>query len=279
MNFYEKENISLYLDDLKLLENVSTNKQTIEIYRHPLLGLVLVINGEIQHIEKYQCLYHEILVHLPMSFCAMPNNALVLGGGSLFAAYEILKYPSIREVTLCDHDYTVLQLMAKYYPHAQTVISDPRFHFIESDGILHLRNDTNQYDFIVNDCFNLLKESIQNKFSLYKKLTNMLTEDGVCSDIIYRHVFDGSITHDSIQEIKKESKVALSLVAVPEYPGILHVETIWGKNPNISQSRKRTINKFQQECINTNNLSVFNFFSPENIPFYLYLPPYLKKFL
>lgn len=279
MNFYEKENISLYLDDLTLLENVSSSKQTIEIYHHPLLGLVLVINGEIQHIEKYQCLYHEILVHLPMSFCAMPKNALVLGGGSLFAAYEILKYPSIQEVTLCDHDYTVLQLMAKYYSHAQTVINDSRFHFIESDGILHLQNDTNQYDFIVNDCFNLLKESTQNEFSLYKKLTNMLTENGVCSDIIYRHVFDDSITHDSIQEIKKYSKIALSLVAVPEYPGILHVETIWGKNPHISQACKKTINIFQQECINKNNLSVFNFFSPENIPFYLYLPFYLKKLL
>lgn len=52
MNFYEKENISLYLDDLALLEHVSSSKQLIEIYHHPLLGLVLVINGEIQHIEN-----------------------------------------------------------------------------------------------------------------------------------------------------------------------------------------------------------------------------------
>lgn len=98
----------------------------------------------------------------------MPKTALILGGGSLFAAYEILKYPSIQEVTLCDHDYTVLQLMAKFYSHAQTVMNDSRFHFIESDGILHLQNDTAQYDFIVNDCFNLLKESFQHKFSLYE---------------------------------------------------------------------------------------------------------------
>lgn len=48
MNFYEKENISLYLDNLKLLESMVTLKQKIEIYRHDTLGLVLVINGEIQ---------------------------------------------------------------------------------------------------------------------------------------------------------------------------------------------------------------------------------------
>lgn len=278
MNFYEKESISLYLDELTLVEDVLTTKQKVEIYRHPLLGLVLIINGEIQHIEKYQCLYHEILVHLPMSFCYAPHRALIIGGGSLFAAYEILKYPSVQEVVLCDHDYTVLQLMKKYYPHAQNVMGDSRFHFIESDGIAYLQNDTTQYDLIVNDCFNLLKESNKNHISLYKKLSNMLTQNGVCSDIIYRHIFDGTITRDSIQEIKKVGNIALSLVSVPEYPGILHVETIWGKNPHITQSCNETHNLFQQECI-ANNCLPFYFFSPSNIPYYLYLPPYLKKLL
>ena len=91
MNYYKKENISLYLDNLILLEDIRTVKQKIEIYSHPLLGLILIINGEIQHIEKYQCLYHELLVHLPISFCDIPRNALIIGGGSLFAAYEVLK--------------------------------------------------------------------------------------------------------------------------------------------------------------------------------------------
>ena len=126
MNFYEKENISLYLDNLKLLESMVTLKQKIEIYRHDTLGLVLVINGEIQHIENYQCMYHEQLVHLPISFCDCPQTALVLGGGSLFAAYELLKYPSIQSITLCDHDYTVLKLMEHYYNHAKMVLADKR---------------------------------------------------------------------------------------------------------------------------------------------------------
>lgn len=279
MNFYEKENISLYLDELILLERISTSKQNIELFEHPLLGLILVINGEIQHIEKYQCLYHELLVHLPMSFCVMPQSALVIGGGSLFAAYEILKYPSIQYVTLCDHDHKVLQLMKKYYSHARDVMDNPRFHFVEADGISFLQNNTKRYDLIINDCFNLIKESQRNDITLYQKLNNMLTDNGVCSDIIYRHVFDGTVTHDSIKEIKKESNIALALVAIPEYPGILHIETIWGKNPHISQSFKKTKNIFQQECINNNDYSAFDFFSPENIPFYLYLPPYLKKLL
>ena len=278
MNFYEKENISLYLDNLKLLESMVTLKQKIEIYRHDTLGLVLVINGEIQHIENYQCMYHEQLVHLPISFCDCPQTALVLGGGSLFAAYELLKYPSIQAITLCDHDYTVLKLMEHYYNHAKTVLADKRFHFVENDGVEFLDRDKTHYDVIVNDCFNLLKESNTYGYSFFKKMNDMLTDKGVCSDIIYRHIFDGTITHDSIQEIKKCSNIALSLVTVPEYPGILHIQTIWGKNKNIAQTCKSTLNSFQKKCLETNNLP-FEFYSPQNLPYYLYLPPYIKAML
>lgn len=278
MNFYEKENISLYLDNLILLESIVSLKQKIEIYRHDTLGLVLIINDEIQHIENYQCMYHEQLVHLPMSFCENPQTALVLGGGSLFAAYELLKYPSMQAVTLCDHDYTVLKLMENYYEHAKTVLSDKKFHFVESDGLEFLDSDKTKYDIIINDCFNLLKESNIHGHSLFKDMNDLLTDQGVCSDIIYRHIFDGTITRDSIQQIKKCSNIVLSLVTVPEYPGILHIQTIWGKNKNISQTCKNTLNSFQKKCLETNN-SPFEFYSPQNLPYYLYLPPYIKAML
>ena len=54
MNFYEKEPVSLYLDDLDILEDVNSEKQHIQLFQHPWLGKMLVINGEIQHIEKYR---------------------------------------------------------------------------------------------------------------------------------------------------------------------------------------------------------------------------------
>ena len=275
MFFHEKESIALYLDNLVRLESMVTLKQKIEIYRHDTLGLVLMINDEIQHIENYQCMYHEQLVHLPMSFCERPQTALVLGGGSLFAAYELLKYPSIQSITLCDHDYTVLKLMEKYYDHAKMVLTNKRFHFIENDGVEFLDRNKIHYDIIVNDCFNLLKESNTYGCSFFKKMHDMLTDKGVCSDIIYRHIFDGAITHDSIQEIKKCSNIALSLVTVPEYPGILHIQTIWGKNKNIAQTCKSTYNSFQQKCLKTNSFP-FEFYSPQNLPYYLYLPSYIK---
>lgn len=276
MDFYEKEPVSLYLNDLELLEDITTKHQHIELYKHSFLGIVLVINGEIQHIEKYQCPYHELLVHLPASFIKSPKNALILGGGSLYAAYELLKYPSIESVHLCDHDVTVLNIMEKYYCHAKITRNDSRFHFIESDGIEFIKHCTSHYDLIINDCFNLLNICNVEKFPIYLKLKQLLTPTGLCSDIIYRHIFDKEVTADSINEIQKYSNLALSLVTIPEYPGILHIETIWGNNQNLSQTCRNVINEYHKEIIKGEK-NPFEFFSPANLPFYLYLPPYIKN--
>ncbi len=134
MYFFENESVSLYLQDMEILESFQSDKQQIILYLHKNLGKILVINGEIQHIEFYQQFYHEQLVHLPIAFIPQVKTALIIGGGSLFAAYEILKYPTIEKIVLCDYDHTVLDLMERYYSHVKDVISNPKFHYIEQDA-------------------------------------------------------------------------------------------------------------------------------------------------
>lgn len=276
-NFYENEPVSLYLNKLTLIESIASSRQKIQLMSHPWLGKVLIINGEIQHIEKYQALYHEMLVHLPIAFIPNIESVLILGGGSLFAAREVLKYPSVKRVVLCDHDHCVLNLMEKYYPHAKTVITDKRFEYVEQDGSLYISQEKQKYDLIVNDCFNLALESGANNVSYFHLLSKLCTRNGVCVDIIYRHIFDRQVTIDTLHNLHYESKLALSLVTVPEYPGILHLETIWGNSNLISQHLTIPINAFQQDVISGKQESPFLYFSPNNLPFYLYLPPYIKE--
>lgn len=70
----------------------------------------------------------------------------------------------------------------------------------------------------------------------------------------------------------------LKLVTVPEYPGILHIETIWGNSPYLSQKCNHVINEYQNQIIKGEN-NPFEFFSPCNLPFYLYIPPYIEKII
>lgn len=276
MNFYEKEPVSLYLERLTSLEDFVSPKQHVQLFQHPWIGKILVINGEIQHIEKYQTLYHEMLVHLPTTFIPHLENVLILGGGSLFAANEVLKYPSVKHLVLCDYDCSVIDIMKKYYPHAVSVSHDQRFDYIEADGKEYLRSCSEKFDLIINDCFNLEKESRLEGLSYYKLLTNLCSAQGVCVDIIYRHIFDRPTTIRTLKHLHSEEKLALSLVVVPEYPGILHLETIWGKSRYISQSRREPINDFQS-AYDPMKSETFKYFSPKNLATYFYLPPYIKE--
>ncbi len=277
MTFHEAEPVSLYLNGLQLIEKISSPKQNISFYQHPWLGKILIINGEIQHIEKYQTLYHEMLVHLPAAFVPSVENVLILGGGSLFAAFEALKYPSVKSVTLCDYDRYVLSLMNKYYGHAKSVVNDSRFNYIESDANKYIRNCKNKFDLIINDCFNIAEQSNNRNTSYFKLLSNLCATYGVCVDIIYRHIFDRQTTIDTLNYLRAEKNTAFSLVTVPEYPGILHLETVWGNSPHLSQFSKRTVNQFQIECILKGISNIFNYYHPSNLSFYLYLPPYIKE--
>lgn len=277
MNFYEKEPVSLYLDNLEVLEDfVSERQQHIQLFQHPWLGKTLVINGEIQHIEKFQALYHEMLVHLPTSFVPHLEKVLILGGGSLFAAYEVLKYSSVKRVVLCDYDSAVLNLMKRHYSHATLVSQDQRFFHIEKDAREYIRECSDTFDMVINDCFNLAYESEQSERSLYLDLAELCSSEGVCVDIIYRHIFDRPTTIKTLTYLQQDVNLALSLVVVPEYPGILHLETIWGKSPYISQSSKESINDIQSTFLEKGYV-MFDYFTPKNLAAYLYLPPYVRE--
>lgn len=274
MDFHENDLMSMYLSELDLIEECSS-KQKVQLFIHPQLGKVLIINNEIQHIENFQVLYHELLVHLPCSFIPTVKNALIIGGGSLFAASEVLKYSSVESVTLCDYDHNVLDIMERHYTHASKVKKDNRFMYIEQDAFDFLNNNHSTYDLIINDCFNIVKESNNRKTPLYKKLFDLCNNDGVCVDIIYRHIFDTEITKQSLEILRNNYNLVLSLVCIPEYPGVLHMETIWGKNNRLNQNIKKVINQCQLETMKIGEQ--FDYYNPLYIPFYLYLPPYIKN--
>lgn len=272
MEFHEDTSVSLHLSGLTPICEFKSIRQTVGLYQHPLLGKVLILNGEIHHIESCQHLYHEPLVHLPLAFLEEPRSCLIIGGGSLFAAFEVLKYPTIDKVMLCDWDHTVLDLMGRTYEHAQQVKADRRFHYIEEDAIQFIDSLNDKFDLVINDCFDLAK--ISTSVSMYDKLNSLCTSRGVCVDLIYRHIFDKPATQKSLRLLKNKTNLALSLPVVPEYPGILHILTIWGENSNISQNQTKTFNLFQLDKTNMHNFKVF---VPGHIPYYFYLPPYIKE--
>jgi spermidine synthase len=257
----------------------------IRLFSHPELGKVFVLGNEIQHVEAWAPLYHEPLVHLPASFVEEVKNILILGGGTLFAASEALKYKSVKRLTVVDHDPQVTNTVARHYPHAKMCLYDKRFTLVEGDAYTILPQLGHNFDLVINDGADLLSakslsgltKHSSNVFSAMQKAVNPA---GVCSDVVYRHVFEQKRTVRTLNLLKQHAHVALSLVFLPEYHGVLHVLFIWGGISSVvRQTAIRPTNTEQLRWIRNPSHSPCRYYDPRFLQYYFYLPRYLTNVL
>jgi spermidine synthase len=78
----------------------------------------------------------------------------VLGGGDGLAVREILKYPSVENITLVDLDPEMTQLFTHHAVLSalnEHSFSAPRVHVINADAFRWLDSNPDRYDFIVAD--------------------------------------------------------------------------------------------------------------------------------
>jgi len=278
MELYEKESISLYLSDVELIEERISALQCVQIFQHQQLGKILVINDEIHNVEQWAPFYHEAITHIPMMFIQHPQTVLILGGGDLYAAEILLNYPSIKRIVICDYDPNVIQLTQKHYTHADQVLADSRVNLVYKDAKQFIPNCNEKFDLIIDDCFNLV-EDFQDSDNIFALLAELLTDNiGVCCSLLYRHIFEQYVMQETKKRLLKKTQTVLSLVTVPEYPGILHLLTLWGKSKYLAQDMKESVNSWHKECLRK-NITCGSIFSPKYCEFYLFLPPYIKKIL
>lgn len=275
INYFEPRQVSLYLSGFHTIVDEKNEKQTVQLLQHNQLGKILVIDDEIQHVEKWAPLYHESIVHIPLMFAQNPQSALILGGGDLYTAYELLKYPSIERIVLCDHDPTIIDITRNFYEHGRFVCNSSKVEFIYQDAFTFIEKCHDRFDIIINDCFDTAAE-IQRHPSVISQISSCMTSNGICSDLVYRHIFDLKTLTITSQYMQNIPNKAFSLVVVPEYPGILHLLSIWGKNASIHQQLNVTKNIHQLQPQFLDKCLVFN---PQYCAYYLYLPPYIRNLL
>lgn len=263
--------IGLFINTAQLVHRSVSALHLIEIFSHNTLGTILVLNREIQHVEKWSPLYHEPLVHIPAAFLENLQTVLILGGGSFYAASEALKYRNVREVTMIDYDGELLEIMTRHYPHARACREDPRLKIVVDEAFSTLGNISDKFDLIINDALDLWSP----RDSKHDVLARYLNNDGLCSDVIYRHVFSDTKPYKKISAIKSPG-LFLSLIFVPEYPGTLHLLTVWGNNMHVRRKSPKIINFEQRQWLRHPEQQPCQYYDPRFLHYYLYLPPYIK---
>jgi spermidine synthase len=134
----------------KLYDEVS-DFQRIQIFETEPMGRVLILNGCFMVTEQDAFMYHEMLVHPAMRVLSNPLNILVIGGGDGGAVTELVKYPSVESVTLCEIDPLVVKSCRDFFPRVSQGLNDPRVKVVIQDGASFVRNSGEQFDLILID--------------------------------------------------------------------------------------------------------------------------------
>jgi spermidine synthase len=116
--------------------------------------LRLFLNGNLQFNSRDEYRYHEALVHPSMAGYGAPRRVLVLGGGDGLAIREILKYPSVEQVTQIELD----PAMTRLFTHEPTLaalnqhsLTSPKVRIVNADAFAWLEQHDDQFDVIVVD--------------------------------------------------------------------------------------------------------------------------------
>ncbi len=175
--------VSLALSLKKVLLDVKTKYQHVQIVEIEEFGRTLILDGLIQCAEADEYLYHESLVHPVMTTHPKPKKVLIIGGGDGGALREVLKHNLVEEVVLVDIDGELVEIAKKYLEviHRGS-FNDPRSKVVIMDGFKFIEESNDQYDVVILDLTDphgpeIAKALYSKEF--YSRLRSRLYDDGV----------------------------------------------------------------------------------------------------
>ncbi|MEW6114245.1 MAG: polyamine aminopropyltransferase [Thermodesulfobacteriota bacterium] len=125
--------------------------QRVQIFETEPMGRALILDGCYMLTERDAAIYHEMLVHPAMNVLSAPGDVLVIGGGDGGAVSQIVKYPQVRSVTLCEIDRMVVDACREFVPQIAVGLEDPRVQVLYQDGAAFVKAHTGEFDLILVD--------------------------------------------------------------------------------------------------------------------------------
>ena len=157
--------------------------QSIGVIRTPVLGKMLILDGDTQSSEHDERIYHESLVHPAMAAAQDCSDILILGGGEGATLREVLRNPSVRRCTMVDIDGAVIELSKQYLPEwSAGAFEDPRARVIVGDALRFLAEDRDRYGVVISDLTEPLEDSPSNPLfcaQVFRNIKARLSDGGV----------------------------------------------------------------------------------------------------
>ena len=172
---------------------------------------ILVLDGVVQFDTKWEHIYHEMMVHVPLFAHPNPRKVLVLGGGDGGCVREVLKHVIIEQVVWCEIDKDVIQLTKEFCPtiHTKDVYTDKRVKLLIDDGIKYVKQcKDNTFDVIIVDGSDPIGTSPSASLfttEFYQQCHRILKDGGIINSQ-NECLFDEGTVDEVLRESVKDSK-------------------------------------------------------------------------
>ena len=146
--------------------------------------LRLYLDNQLQFSSLDERRYHETLAGSALTSVEGPAHVLILGGGDGLLAREVLRYPSVQDITLVDIDPAVTTLARDNHLLREVndgSLSSPRVHVVNGDAFQYVFDTTARYDAVLVDLVDPSNERLAKLYSqeFYTQAEKVLTDKGV----------------------------------------------------------------------------------------------------
>ena len=145
------ENIKFSIAVKEHLYSEKTPFQQIDVYDSYELGRFFTLDDIMMVNEKDEFIYHDMIVHVPLTVNPSIKHVLVIGGGDGGSVRELTRYPSIESIEMVEIDEIVVRTCKKYIPQTTSGLTDPRVSLKFEDGLAYVKNSKKVYDLIIVD--------------------------------------------------------------------------------------------------------------------------------
>ncbi|MBD7950732.1 polyamine aminopropyltransferase [Oerskovia sp. Sa4CUA1] len=174
-------NTRLYQDPVVHYESTAYQKLVLTSFGD---DVRLYLSDQLQFSSVDEARYHETLAHATLTSVAAPASVAILGGGDGLLAREVLRYPSVREVTVVDLDPAVTELartdrlVSDLNEHS---FDDPRVRVVNGDAFRFMDTTAQTFDAVLIDLVDPSNERIAKLYSteFYAMVANHLRPGGV----------------------------------------------------------------------------------------------------
>lgn len=175
--------VDIIYNNNKLLEEIQSKFQKIQVYNNDFFGNILVIDDDLQLTQHDEKNYHEMIVHVPLNYKENAKKILIIGGGDCGTLLEITKHDNVEEIFMIEIDEEVINISKKYFPELTNSLNDTRLKLIIEDGASWIKNNiiqfNNYFDIIIIDSTDYTTSMTLFTQEFYNNICKVLNNNGI----------------------------------------------------------------------------------------------------